>query len=125
MLASGSLSGLNLAIFKVLGEAMSTNMEYFKSFFLLFLLFSGFVGAGLELYLMNIAMKTYRQIDVIPMFESFALLLTITCGLMLFRESELYTWLQLVGIMGCALVIILGIVVISMKNSFQYVKETN
>ncbi len=113
---AGILSGLCTAIAKVIGESIATNKQYF-SWFILYLTVSGISAILMELYLMNVAMKIYRQIEVVPVFESMVIIFTITAGLVLFDESSYYSWLELSGILGSAVLVLIGIVVLTFKHN--------
>ena len=85
------LTGLNMATFKVIGEAITSGTSVFSTF-VIFLTIAGLLQAALQLYLINVAMKTFRQIDCVPVFESLNIVFTIVAGLVLFDESQYYTW---------------------------------
>ena len=51
----------------------------------------GVTGCFMFLYTLNIAMRYYENIDVIPVFQSFILLMTLSSGLIVFNEVRFYT----------------------------------
>lgn len=75
------------------------------------------------MYVLNLAMRTYRQIDVVPAYESLALIFNIVAGLALFGESALYSWQKLAYIWGSFFVILLGIIVLAFKHNILHAKE--
>ena len=85
----GFLSGLDQACFKFVGLALVAG-EPIGSTFVLGLGFLGFVGACLQMTLINIGIKLYKQVDFGPIYESSANIMTVVTGLVLFNEAELY-----------------------------------
>jgi len=122
LFTDGMLSGLNMAIGKLLGEALASGVSI-VSFFVMWVSLALIVGATLQLYLLNVAMKIYRQIDVVPVYESFSLLFLIMAGLVLFNESAYYTWGELAGILAGASVIVIGIVILSLKHKILHAES--
>lgn len=59
LLTDGMLSGLNMAIGKLLGEAIASGVPVLSNF-VLWVTIALFVGATIQLYLLNVAMKNYR-----------------------------------------------------------------
>jgi hypothetical protein len=60
------LTGLKMATFKVIGEANTSGTSIFSTF-VTFLTIAGLLQqATLRLYPFNVAMKTSRQIDCVP-----------------------------------------------------------
>ena len=119
LFTDGMLSGLNMAIGKLVGEAIAAGVP-FLSFFVMWLIIAMLSGGALQLYLLNVAMKTYRQIDVVPVYESLSLLFIIVAGLVLFNESAYYTWGELMGILAGAFVIVIGIVILALKHKILH-----
>ena len=119
LMASAMLSGLNMATFKVIGEAITSGTSIF-SLFVISLVIAGLLQAVLCLYLLNLAMKTFRQIDCVPVYESLCIVFTIMYGLVLFDESQYYTWGQVMGILGGAFIIMIGIFILSLKHKIQH-----
>jgi hypothetical protein len=53
------LTDLNMATFKVIGEAITSGIPIWSNFVIL-LTIAGLVQAALHLYLLNLAMKTFK-----------------------------------------------------------------
>jgi len=93
--------------------------EPLLSCFTLMMLITGILGGTFQCYLVNLALRFYHQIDVMPTCESLGLIFQILAGLWLFNEKAYYSWLELLGIFGSALLIIVGILILSAKHNFQ------
>ena len=119
---SGILGGLTLAIFKIIGESIATNKQYF-SWFILYLTVSGVASILIALYLTNVAMKVYRQIEVVPVYESMVIIFSIAAGLVIFDESSYYSWLELTGILGSTVLVLIGISILMFKHSVVKEKD--
>jgi len=91
LLTVSMLSGLNIAVGKVLGEALASGVS-FLSWLVLWIVICLVSCAVLMLYLLNLSMKVYRQIDVVPVYQSLDQLFWIISGLVLFNESQEYSW---------------------------------
>ena len=62
-------------------------------------------------------MAHYRQLDVIPIYESMGITMSIVSGMVFFDESHLYNSVQLSHIVFAGLLIVAGIAVVGLKNS--------
>ena len=51
----------------------------------------GSAGCFIMIYVLNIAMRYYDNLDVIPIFQSFILLMMIVSGWVVFDEVKFYT----------------------------------
>ena len=51
----------------------------------------GSSGCFIMIYVLNIAMRYYDNLDVIPIFQSFILLMMIVSGWVVFDEVKFYT----------------------------------
>ena len=60
---------------------------------------------------------------MVPVYESMVIIFSITAGLVLFDESSYYSWLELSGILGSSVLVLIGIVVLSFKHNV--VKEND
>ena len=81
----------NLVFMKCFGEVVKagqfTEMPVFASanFFL------GTSGCFIMIYVLNVAMQYYDNLDVMPIFQSFILLMMIVSGWVVFDEIKFYT----------------------------------
>ena len=78
---------------------------------------AGCSGCCLLIYVLNIAMRYYDNLDVMPIFQSFILFMMIVSGWVVFDEVQFYTPLQMVGITCSSLVVCVGIKILTMKKS--------
>jgi multidrug transporter EmrE-like cation transporter len=83
------------------------------------LLVLGVIGSILQLVLLNLALKTYRQVEVIPVYESLVTIMIVVSGLVLFDESEFYGWARLVGIFFSIVLVCFGICVLALKDNIK------
>ena len=77
----------------------------------------GCTGCFIMIYVLNIAMRYYDNLDVIPIFQSFILLMMIVSGWVVFDEVKFYTPTQMVGITCSSLIVCAGIKILTMKKS--------
>lgn len=52
----------------------------------------GGICAGLQCYCLNIAMKYYNNLDVMPIYQSMILMLVMLSGLIILDESANYSF---------------------------------
>lgn len=65
---------------------------------------------------MNLAMAHYPQLDVVPIYESLVIAMSITAGMIFFDEGRTYDTKQFALVIGAGLVIITGILIIALKS---------
>ena len=63
------------------------------------------------------SMKYFNNTDVMPIYQSFVLINWMVSGLVLLDESKLYTWGELFRLGASCLLVVLGIYVITLKQS--------
>ena len=61
-------------------------------------------------------MKYYDQIEVIPIYSTFIMIMWISTGLIVFEEAKLYTRIELLKILGSILICCIGIKILTMKT---------
>ena len=114
---TGVLAGYSAVLFKYFAELAlggeSIEVAALSFPILAVALFTNF----LQLIFLNISMKYYDQLDVIPVFMTSFLVFGIVCGLIFFNEIASYTWGSGSGIMGGCLLCIAGIALIVLKNA--------
>lgn len=89
----------------------------FVSWIVLGLALVGASTALLQLYTLNVVMKYYEQVELVPIYQSLVVVFSLCSGLVLFDESALYTWGQLLEIIGAILLVIIGIFVLALKHN--------
>ena len=62
-------------------------------------------------------MRYYDNIDVIPMFQSFILLMMLTAGWVVLDEMRLYSKKGIIGIISSSTVVCIGIYILTIKTS--------
>jgi hypothetical protein len=65
--STGVLSGMNYAAFRFVGLALRDGHALFSTF-VLGLSVIGLVGSGIQFALLNLTLKNYKQIDVVPVY---------------------------------------------------------
>lgn len=69
-----------------------------------------------EMHMLNIAMKYYDQIEVIPIHQTATMVMWILTGLIVFDEVQFYSTTQLLGIAGSLLLCCIGVKFLTMKT---------
>ena len=93
LVCSGLLGGYSVTLFKLLGE-LFVGKAYKTNVFLTFALLAvGLLANLLQLLFLNISMRYYDQLDVVPIFMTSYLVFSIGCGLVFLDESAGYTGL--------------------------------
>merc|ERR1712183_131539 len=81
------------------------------------------VIASVQLLFLNICMKYYDHLDVVPIFMTSMLIFNISCGMVIFDEVENYDRNEFVGISAGIILCALGISIIVAKNTEIVKKE--
>lgn len=90
------------------------------------LIISALCGAAIQILLLNIAMRYYNNLDIMPVYQSLVLMMMLLCGWMLLDEIQYYTWSNIAGLLASSLLVIIGIKVITMKtNALETLKKNN
>ena len=82
-----------------------------------FICLSGLIGGLIQMFILNIAMRYYNNLDIMPVYQSLILIMMLICGWVLLDEIANYTIGNMLGIIGSSTIIIAGIKVITMKTS--------
>ena len=70
----------------------------------------------MQIHLINLAMKYYDQVEVVPIFQTCLMIMWITTGLIVLNEKQFYSWIELAGIFGSIVLSLIGIKFLSMKT---------
>ena len=117
LLCTGLLGGYSLTLFKLLGELVVAKAYQTDTFFTLMILAVGLSANLIQLLFLNVAMKYYDQLDVVPIFMTSYLIFGIFCGMIFLAEYKAYSKLNFIGIaIGISLCIV-GITLLVMKNN--------
>ena len=83
-------------------------------------------GAVLQIIILNIAMRYYNNLDIVPVYQSLILIMMLLCGWMLLNEIQYYEYIEIAGLIGSSLLVIIGIKIVTMKTSIvQTLKKKN
>ena len=92
LVCDGLIGGIATTFFKMCGElAIEKDLES-DGWFILLLLACAIPGNLLQLYFVNIGMKYYDQIEVIPVFMAAQLSFVLISGLIILNEQSQYTF---------------------------------
>ena len=115
--STATFSGLNVCLLKCFGEILAVNDFWTMPFMVSSLIVSIILGAILQIIILNMALRYYNNLDVIPVYQSLILTMLLVCGWVLLNEISFYTTKQIFGLIGSAIIVISGIKVITMKTS--------
>ena len=79
--------------------------------------FLGIFAAFINVISVNMSLKFYNNLDVMPTYQSSILINVMVAGMILLDESKLYTWKELILLYSAGLVIILGIYILTKKQN--------
>ena len=113
--STATFSGMNLTLLKCFGEIIKqgdfSSLPIMTSCLLVFAV----SGAIIQIVMLNIGLKYYNNIDLMPVYQSLILVMMLACGWVLLDEISCYSWTQVLGILGSACLIIIGIKIITIK----------
>lgn len=75
----------------------------------------GSLCAAINIYILNLSMRFYPNLDVMPIYQSMVLMFMLVAGLVVLNESALYDWGELALLYGSAGFVILGIYILTQK----------
>ena len=87
------ITALNLVLMKCFGEIVRAGEFSEKPIIASTCFFFSGAGCFMMIYVLNIAMRYYDNIDVIPIFQSFILLMMLASGWVVLDEARLYSYL--------------------------------
>ena len=88
------------------------------------LLATGGIMAAIGLFMLNLAMQYYEQIDVAPVYQAFLTISKISVGMVVLNEQQFYTPQRLSLIAICASLIVMGIW-INLQKSHMFQADKN
>ena len=119
LVGAGLIGGIATTFYKIIGELAIENDLTKDGWFVVILLLVGILANLIMLYLINIAMKYYDQLEVIPVFASSQLVFIILSGLILLDEYSLYKDEELVGLAIGVAVCAVGVFILLVKNKVK------
>ena len=114
--ASSMQSSLSVIMLKLFGELIQSGSSGTYWFLMIFLVVMMFLSSLMQIHIINLAMKYYDQVEVVPIFQTCLMIMWITSGLIVLNEKKFYSWLELAGILGSIVLSLIGIKFLSMKR---------
>lgn len=119
----GVMNGCALMFLKVGGEILNSDEFKKNIFFSLLMVVCGLSCAATQTIFLNLSMKYYNNLDVMPIYQSTILMGLMVAGLLVLNESALYTWGQLSILFASAVVVIAGIFILTKKQNLIMVNS--
>ena len=69
-----------------------------------------------QLAFMNMSLKYYDQLEIVPIYQAAIILNNVLCGGVIFQEFDKYEWWKLLILCAGFLICIVGILVVIKKN---------
>ena len=88
----GLLGAINVALIKSFGEILTSGGFFSMPYTAAGCLVAGVSGSVLMLYLLNLSMRYYNNIDVMPIYQSLMLLMMLATGWVVLDEGRHYSW---------------------------------
>ena len=115
---SAMQSGLIVLATKVLGElAQSNGISDYKAMTALVVIMLLWAGT-MNIHSLNMAMKYYDQLEVIPIYNSLCMLTWFLSGVIVLDEFANYTDKQRIGTFVCLSICAIGIKFLTMKTDY-------
>ena len=73
--------------------------------------------ADTQLHFLNLAIRFYDQLEVVPIYQTFLLFSWSSMGLVMFNEYRFYSTMGILGIFGAAVLCLLGVKALTAKHS--------
>ena len=121
--SSGLMNGCGLVFLKVCGEIVNSD-ELMDNFF--FALLVGLLGgacAVLQVYMLNQSMRLYNNLDVMPIYQALILMHLMASGMIILDEAKFYSWSEMLLLWLSALIVILGIYILTQKKNLVVISE--
>lgn len=114
-LSAGILSAFTQVFFKYFGEARLSEKK--NIYLIVSMLLCGIVFGVIQLLTVNVAMKYYNQVDVVPLEGSINIMAGIGAGLFVMNEAKDYKTVKILGILATAAFTVYGIHLIARRTS--------
>jgi len=108
---------LTLVAFTFLGELLQSGTFLDAPTLIIFLVIYAIATSTFTLMSLNFVMARYDQLDAMPIYQSYNLVLGIVCGLLILGERDRYSTGDTVGIFLACMVVIGGIFVLGFKKT--------
>ena len=111
------MNGCALVYIKVCLEIINSPEASSNMFFSMAMCLLGVTSAWINVIAVNMSLKFYNNLDVMPTYQSSILINVMVAGMILIDESKLYTWTELILLYSAGLVVISGIYVLTKKQN--------
>lgn len=115
--SAGLIVAINLVLGKTFGEIFLSHVFWKMPTLSASCLLFACLGCLLVVYLLSVSMRYYDNIDVIPMYQSFILLMMLVAGWVVLDEVRLYTRKGIIGIISSSTIVCIGIYILTIKSS--------
>ena len=116
VITSALQSGVSILFLKLCTELLQSGELGVYIGLTIFCVSSALISAVVNLHMLNLAMKYYDQIEVIPIYSTFIMIMWISTGLIVFDEVRFYSSLELMKIIGSILICCVGIYILTLKT---------
>ena len=116
---SGLMVGITMTCLKFSGEIIADGSFSDDPAIVLFFLFIVGFDSLFLVFSINLCMKYYDQIDVMPTYFAQILIWSVFCGLILLDEIKYYTTGRAIAIVFCSLVAFVGIQILAKKSNIE------
>ena len=124
ILCSGMMSSISMIMIKMLGELVQS--ATWRDFWALNVIMVSLlcISGTLQLHCLNLAMKFYDQLEVVPVYQTTLMILWICSGLFILNEKQFYSWASLFAIAGAVIICFIGIKLVTMKQKIALIEAT-
>lgn len=120
---SALVSSISVLLLK-LGFEMIWNESKGEHYLLIPIIFVTAISNALfNLHLLNLAMKYYKQMEVVPVYQTSLLILWILTGLIILDEKKFYSGAELTCVFASVFLCFIGIKFLTMKK--KLIEEQN
>ena len=121
---SALLSGITIVMLKLLTTLVFQGHDVWENIWLVILLLVIILlNSPIQMHVLNLAIKYYDQIEVMPVYQTAVMVLWICTGLIIFDEARFYSTLDLLGIVGSILLCCIGCGFLMVKTSSKKAEE--
>ena len=126
LLSSGIIGGITSVNFKLAGQLAYGDEGDENLGLIVLLILINIPGMAFQLFGLQMSMKYYDQIEVVPVFLIAVLIFVLLCGMVVLNDVILYKASGLIGIAVGVIFCSIGIYIVIMKNtSIQTPKQAN
>jgi len=124
--SAGLIGALNCTFLKVAGEILKINgkdgYNAFASLHLYIFLAIGIAGSVACICILNLVMRNYNQLEVMPIYQSAIIVNCLMSGMFILNEQRFYSTLNIIAIVLSCLLCVSGNFVI-LHKPLEYVDQ--